>query len=253
MTTILAPYHLDEYVPDLGAAMPAEVEVTTVTKELGDGDVWTRMAQLHEVVAEQVAAAVPSASNGVPITVLSGDCMVVLGTTAGLQRAGVDASLVWFDAHGDVQTLETTASGYVGGIPLRILTGYRPELSASRLGLRPVAEDRVLLVDARDLDPPEVEFLSTAGIRRCEVDDVSTDVLPDGPLLVHVDFDVVAPPELPGLRFPAEGGPTVDSVLAAITRILATGRVVALDVGCTWDPSTPDTDGARARLLSALV
>jgi arginase family enzyme len=59
----------------------------------------------------------------------------------------------WFDAHGDVQTLETTASGYLGGLPLRLLVGYRPELIATGLGLRPVPEHQVLLVGARDLDP----------------------------------------------------------------------------------------------------
>jgi arginase len=52
----------------------------------------------------------------------------------------VDAGIVWIDAHGDVQTLETTASGYLGGLPLRLLVGYRPELIADRLGLRPVPE-----------------------------------------------------------------------------------------------------------------
>ncbi len=59
--------------------------------------------------------------------------------------------IVWLDAHSDVQTLETTASGYLGGLPLRLLIGYRPGLIAARLGLRPVAEQRVLLAGARDL------------------------------------------------------------------------------------------------------
>ena len=72
---------------------------------------------------------------------------------AGLQRAGLDPAVVWFDGHGDVQSLETTTSGYLGGLPLRILVGYRPELIADALGLRPVPEERAVLVDARDLDP----------------------------------------------------------------------------------------------------
>ena len=72
--------------------------------------------------------------------VLSGDCTTWLGTVAGLQRAGLDPGIAWFDAHGDVQTLETTTSGYLGGLPLRQLTGYRPGLIADGLGLRPVPE-----------------------------------------------------------------------------------------------------------------
>jgi arginase family enzyme len=52
--------------------------------------------------------------------VISGDCTTALGTVAGLQHAGMDQRLVWFDPHRDVQALETTASGYLGGLPLRV-------------------------------------------------------------------------------------------------------------------------------------
>jgi arginase len=122
------PYHLDEYLPDLDLPLaPAAV----VTADLPPGDPWERLAFLYSRVARAVA--------GGPAVVESGDCTTALGTVAGLHHAGVDPAIVWFDAHGDVQTLETTASGYLGGLPLRLLAGYRPELIAGRLGLRPVA------------------------------------------------------------------------------------------------------------------
>ena len=105
---------------------------------------------------------------GCPV-VMSGDCNTSAGIMAGLQRAGADPAIVWFDAHGDVQTLETTTSGYLGGLALRLLTAYRPELIAARLGLRPVPEDRIVLAGARDLDPPEVTYLAGAQITRREV------------------------------------------------------------------------------------
>ena len=123
------------------------------------------------------------------------------------QRAGSVAGIVWLDAHGDVQTLETTASGYLGGLPLRLLVGYRPELIAARLGLRPVPEQQVLLVGARDLDPPEVSYLDSAPVRRAQVADLDRAVLPDGPVYLHIDLDVIDSAEIPGLRFPAPGGP----------------------------------------------
>jgi arginase len=62
------------------------------------------------------------------LTSRSGDCTTALGAVAGLQHAGIDPGIVWLDAHGDAQTLETTASGYLGGLPLRLLVGYRPGL-----------------------------------------------------------------------------------------------------------------------------
>ena len=141
---------------------------------------------------------------------------------------------MWFDAHGDVQTLETTTSGYLGGMPLRMLVRYRPELMARPLGLRPVAERQVALVDARDLDPPELSYLERSEIRRLRVEDVHARDLPDGPIYLHVDIDVVDPAELPGLRFPAPDGPGLDAVAAALHRVRKTGRVAALGLACTW-------------------
>ena len=228
------PYHLDERLADLD--WPAEAD-HVVTVDLPDGDPWVRMAALYDRVARLVAR-VPTP------TVLSGDCTTSLAVVAGLQRAGTDPAIVWFDAHGDVQTPETTASGYLGGMPLRLLVGHRPELIADALGLVPVAEDRVVLVDARDLDPPEVQYLRTSGIQRCEVASLTDDRLPRGPLYLHLDVDVVTPSQLPGLRFPATGGPSLHVVASAVQRVLATGRVVATGVACTWWPG----HGAGARI-----
>lgn len=233
---LCVPYHLDEYLPDLDLPLAAR---TAVTADLPDGDVWERMAVLYSRVASAVAE---RAGRGDGTILVSGDCTTALGTMAGLQRGiGDDPGIVWFDAHGDVQTPETTASGYVGGYPLRLLAGYRPELIAGRLGLRPVAEHRILLAGARDLDPPEVTYLAAARIRRCEVSDLTAGpaaagLLPDGPLYLHVDLDVIDSAALPGLRFPAPGGPAPGEVAAALRTVLATGRVAAVGVACTWYP-----------------
>ena len=163
MTVLRVPYHLDEYLP--GLDLPLE-STQTITAELPAGDTWTRLTVLYRRVADAVARA---AGDGRRPVVLSGDCTTSLGIVAGLQHAGLDPGIVWFDAHGDVQTLETTASGYLGGLPLRILAGYRPELIAGGLELRPVPEHRIVLVGARDLDPPEVTYLASAAISQIEV------------------------------------------------------------------------------------
>ncbi|WP_239647856.1 arginase family protein [Nocardiopsis ganjiahuensis] len=250
MTILCVPYHLDEYLP--GFRFPLRVEPVTVRGNLPDANRWARMAALHEEVADRVADQVWAGR--VP-TVLSADCMVALGTTAGVQRAGVDPAVVWFDAHGDVQTMETSASGYEGGIPLRVLAGYRPDPATDRLGLRDIPEERLLLVDGRDLDPPEEEYLRASAVRRSKVADIGSGTLPDGPLLLHVDLDVIDAAEAPGLLFPTPGGPGAEEVLAAVRTVLDTGRVTALSIGCTWRPDEEldADDGPRARLVSALV
>ncbi|WP_062982036.1 arginase family protein [Nocardia anaemiae] len=224
---LLVPYHLDEYRPEMDVPITPDA---VVTAELPDvDDPWARMAVLYDAVADRVAE---SAIRGERAIVASGDCTTALGTVAGLQRAGLDPALVWFDAHGDVQTLETSASGYHGGFPLRMLVGYGRHLMADRIGLRDIPEERAVLVGGRDLDPPEVEYLRTARIRHRPVDDLGD--LPDGPLCLHVDFDVVTPDDLPGLLFPAPDGPTLDEVSAAVRAVLATGRVAAFGLACTW-------------------
>jgi len=230
VAALQVPYHLDEYLPDLDFPLEA---AQIISAALPSGDTWARLGVLYRQVAGAVAS---TARHGGRPVVVSGDCTTALGTVAGLQHVGIDAGIVWFDAHGDVQTLETTASGYLGGLPLRLLVGYRPELISAALGLRPVAEQRVLLAGARDLDPPEVTYLDDALISRAEVAGLDAAVLPDGPLYVHLDLDVIDPFAVPGLRYPAVGGPGCAEVAAALRLLLATGRVAAVGIACTWHP-----------------
>jgi arginase len=243
MTTIVVPYHLDVMQSTFDSALPAD---ETVIVDLPEGTPWERLAVLYEAVARRVHEARD------PI-VVSNDCTTALGTVAGLQRRHPeDLAIVWFDGHGDVQTPETTASGYLGGMPLRLLVGYHPELIGAGLGLRPVPEERVVLVGARDLDPPEAQYLEDSRISRVEVADVSSVDLPDGPLYLHVDFDVVTPEELPGLLFPAPDGPSLAAVSRAIRAVVDTGRVVGVGLACTWRPSEAATAAIRPHLEAAL-
>ena len=246
MSIIQVPYHLDEYLPDLDVPLPPDV---VITPDLPGGDVWGRLGALYSSLAAAVAG---EAGRGGRPVVMSGDCTTALGTMSGLQWAGIEAGIVWFDAHGDVQTLETTTSGYLGGLPLRLLVGYRPELIAARLGLRAVPERQVTLVGARDLDPPEVSYLAGARIRRCEVGEVDA-ALPGGPLYVHLDLDVVDPAQQPGLRFPAPGGPSPAQVTGALDAVLGTGRVAAIGVACTWYPGHSAAAQLRDHLGAALT
>ena len=231
MTVIGVPYHLDEYLPDLDLT-PAPAEL--ITLELPAGEIWSRLAVLYTAVARAVTRG--RAEDGRLVVVASGDCLTALGTLAGLQAAGIEPGIVWFDAHGDVQTPETSSSGYLAGMALRLLTGYRPELIASRLGLKPVPEDRIVLVGARDLDPPEVTYLDQTPIRRCQVTDLPVAELPDGPLYVHVDLDVIDGAQLPGVRYPTPGGPDAGQVADALGLLLGTVRVAAVGIACSWFP-----------------
>jgi arginase len=250
MPLIAVPYHLDELLPDLDLPLPADAQVDELTVDLPDADVWTRFATLYDAVAGLVE---DSARANPVTTVVSGDCTVTIGMTAGLQRAGIDPSIVWVDAHGDVQSLETTTSGYLGGMALRFLLGYRPDLVVDRLGIRPPATDNVVLVDARDLDQAETDFLTSTGLKTLTLGDLAVEALPPGPLLVNFDLDVLDPAVIPGVRYPAANGPTIEAILTAADTIFSTGRVAALNIACTWNPGHEDPQGFRAQLVAALV
>lgn len=236
MTVIAVPFHLDEHLPDLDLPLAAD---RTIAPDLPPGTPWERMAALYEEVADAVAA--QARAGRVPV-VVSGDCTTSLGVVAGLQRAGHDPHVVWFDAHGDVQTPQTSSSGYLGGFPVRQLVGGSDRTAPERLGLRPVPERDVVLVDARDLDPPEAQYLARSGIRRVPVDRVG-DV--GKPVYLHVDVDVTNPDDLPGLLFAAPGGPSLAAVTDAVRGIVAAGGVVAVGIACTYRRGS----GAAPRLV----
>jgi arginase len=239
VTVIAVPFHLDEHLPGLELPLAAD---RTIAPELPPGAPWERMAVLYEEVAGAVAT--ETRAGRVPV-VVSGDCTTSLGVVAGLQRAGRDPRVVWFDGHGDVHTPQTTASGYLGGFPLRQLVGESDRTAPDRLGLRPVPEEDVVLVDARDLDPPEADYLAHSRIRRAPVDEVG-DV--PGPVYLHVDVDVTDSGDLPGLLFPAPGGPALTAVTDAVRNIVAAAGVAAVGLACTYRPGS----GAD-RLLAGLA
>ncbi|MDI1461398.1 arginase family protein [Catellatospora sp. KI3] len=245
MTIIAIPYHQDEQLDP--ADLPIAADTTVEARFAPGADRWQRLVQVHDTVAAAVAG------SPVPPTVVSGDCLVAIGVTAGLQRAGLDPGVVWFDAHGDVHTMASSTSGYLGGMALRWLVGGDPELVTGPLGLRPLAEDRAVLVDARDLDPAEHDYLRTAAVTHRQVAGLDAADLPTGPLLLHVDVDVIDSAEVPGLRFPVPGGPDGGTVLAALRRVLATGRVAALHLACPWRPTTDADRAARTELLARLT
>jgi arginase len=217
------PFHLDDRLPAFDLGVPADAEVTA---QLPPGaDPWTRMAALYEQVADAVGAG--------GAVVASGDCTTSLGVLAGLQRAGRDPAVVWFDAHADFHTAGTTTSGYLGGMPLSLAVGLGDLALPRALRLRPVREDRVVLVDARDTDPGEQRLLAASAVTRTTVAGLPG-VVPDGDLYVHLDVDVCAPAEVPDLLYPVDGGAPVADVLAAVRSLVATGRVAAIGLAATW-------------------
>ena len=114
-----------------------------------------------------------------------------------------------------------------------------------RLGFEPVYDDRV---------NEQRGYLAGSALGRADVERIGPASLPPGPVLVHVAVDVIDASEVPGLRFPVSGGPGADTVLAAVARLVATGRVVAVDLACPWFEATDRAAATtRADLLARFV
>ena len=241
---LTVPFHVAERVD--GFPLPAGA--TAVVPELPAGTAQDRMIALFRALADGVAA-------GDVRRVYSGDCMAPLGVLAGLERRGIRPFIVWLDAHGDFNTWETTPSGYIGGMPLAILVGKEERRMLDGIGLETIAENRILLSDAREVDPREGVALSRSAVRIARLEELPGLIPQEGPIYLHLDLDVVRPSQMPALRYPAAGGPTLDQVGDFIEGLAKTGRLVCATIGCTWDPShaeAPEAFAATEKLASRL-
>jgi arginase len=229
---IVSPWHLDEHIP--AWAVPAGV-TALVRPSLPAVSQLQRMNLLYQEAATTVAQAAR------PL-LLSGDCPAAIGAVAGLQRRYDDVAVVWLDGHGDFNTPATTISGYLGGMPLAVLTGRAPELISDPLGLRPVADDDVVLADARDLDPAERDALAASQVRCVAADPaaIRSALRPLGrtPVYLHIDVDVIDSSQLPGLRYPAGPGPALAWISECVADVITTAEVIGACIACTWLPES---------------
>jgi arginase family enzyme len=154
--------------------------------------------------------------------VLGGCCCSHVGAVKGLATHHDRIGIVWFDAHGDLNTPETSPSGNQWGMPLRML-----------IDSGVVDAHDVALVGARNLDPPEVEFIAAAGIHD------NPDAVLDRVDCVYValDCDVFEPSEL-SVFMPEPGGPTLTQVERMLGSIRTSGAVVGAGfTGLAPDPA----------------
>jgi arginase len=244
---IFTPFFLDKPIEDLD---DLEAQDWIVNRpDLADGEAQKRMLSLYEPLAEAVETAVREGKRPVSI---AGDCCASLGMYAGLQRAGLAPNLIWFDAHGDFNTWETSPSGFLGGMPLAWLVGRGEQTIPRGLGITSLAEYMVTLTDARDLDPLEAEAVASSAVNHLElVSDLNHAPLPWGPIWVHFDVDVIDVNEAPAVSYPANGGPSV-RILGEVFQNLAASRQVKAVSVSLWNPEL-DADGRTQKVVLSLL
>ncbi|HED12600.1 MAG TPA: arginase family protein [Gammaproteobacteria bacterium] len=239
---VVTPYFLDEPVWPL---LDLADDDYLINQPLLMGeDTQSRMSSLHRPLSEFVSHTVLV---GIRPVSISGDCCSSIGVLAGLQKAGVDASLIWFDAHGDFNTPQTSPSGFLGGMPLAMLVGRGDQIMPAAVGLRPLAEEKVILTDGRDLDSGERILVEQSRITHLANSEQLLDYsLPEGPLYVHFDVDILNADEASAHNYPVKGGSSSSVIRSVYQRLAATGRVVAASLS-SWNPKL-DRDGNTRRL-----
>lgn len=245
--TILTPYFLDEYRPSLEQLLPKAN--ARIGHELDAAVKLARMAALQEELAVAVHSAL---GKGLFPLSLAGDCCKTLGVAAGLQRAGIHPTLVWLDAHGDFNTWETTPSGFLGGMPLAWLCGLGDDTLLQASTISPLPTSQVVLSDGRDLDAGEAQLVAQSGILHLpSLSQLLTWQIPNQPLWIHLDMDVLRLQDLGAVAYPAEGGATLAELTAVLERLFASGQVCALSV-TPWDTVQDSTPATRQKFYTLL-
>jgi arginase len=235
---------LGHTVKDLGSVPVPE---PTATPEPED-----KLKYLDEVVcvANELAKRVEGVmrSGSTPI-ILGGDHSISLGSASGVANAVQSPGIIWFDAHTDFNTSQTSPSGNIHGMILGALCGYgNPEVGDSALvnvagGGPHIDPRRVVIVGARDIDPGERTLLKASGVHiftMADIDRLGMDhvtrkaitLASEGAPGIHVSFDLdgVDPNDAPGVGTPVPGGMTWREAHLAMELVADSGKLLSLDL-----------------------
>ena len=230
-------------VRELGAVFVREPEVCPVGE--------AHVKYLHEVVSccvelrDKTLACLQSGA--IPL-VLGGDHSIAIGSIAAQaihhRERGRPVGVVWFDAHADMNTPESSPSGNIHGMPLGVCLGNgAPELTSLAGGPPALDPRHVALVGVRDLDSEERRIVQASGVRcytMSEIDERGIAVCLDEALArategtagVHLSFDLdgVDPEYAPGVGTPVPGGLTYREAHLACEKAAHTGRLLGMDL-----------------------
>jgi arginase len=230
-------------VEDIGnLRIPDRASISGVSSPLGF------LPTITDVCRELAAATAHAVRDGCAPLVLGGDHSLGAGSVAGVSTAlaerGQRLGLVWLDAHGDLNTPDSTLSGNIHGMPVAHLLGHGDERMAGIASPAPaVRAGNVALVGIRDLDPAEREHARRFGVRLFtmrEVDERGLKAVMEEAIAltgegtdgIHLslDMDWIDPDEAPGVGTAVRGGATYREAHLAMEMLADTGRVLSMDV-----------------------
>jgi arginase len=210
-----------------------------------------RAKYLHEIavacqsLADQVEHILDAGA--IPI-ILGGDHSIAIGSVAGLasfyRKRDSRVGVIWFDAHGDMNTPETSPSGNIHGMPFAAILGHGVQELTHISGFAPkVSPEDCVLIGARSVDREEAMALRESGIRVItmrELDERGMSTVMDEAMWlasrrtagfhVTMDMDFVDPDYAPGVGTPVPGGPTYRESHLAMEKIADSGKLLSFEL-----------------------
>jgi arginase len=206
------------------------------------------LQEIAETCGDVASAAEKALSEGFLPLVLGGDHSIAAGVAAGVashfRKDKKQIGYLWLDAHGDMNTPESSPSGNVHGMPLAAIMGYgAPEL-VDLLGFKPKAEPgNIVIVGARDLDAQERKIVKKSGIHVFTMRDIDErgmrEVMADAlkyamddtaGIAVSLDMDFVDPSDAPGVGTPVRGGVTYREAHLALEMIADSKNMISFEL-----------------------
>lgn len=245
------------------AGAEVELEIVELREHERDRSGASEVGAAFELVG-LVAARVRQAldDDAFPV-VLSGSCFAGIGVVAGIAESF--PGVVWFDAHGDFNTPDSTVDGYVDGMGVAILTGAAWPTMVDGVGATTVPESAVVLVGARDFDDLEERRLGASDVRHLAPLDIDSgeavalaaDELEPAPtgLYVHVDLDVLDSDEARVNIYSVPGGLSAAQLESQVRALLDSHPVRAFSL-TAYDPEVDEDERVppiAIRLLQAVA
>lgn len=222
--------------------LPASSTMTVDVPSGAGSDLGTAVQRLSAVqfVRDELRATLRDVA--APSITVGGDCGVDLGAA---DHANADGSMavLWIDAHGDLNTPESSPSGAFSGMVLRTLLGDGPAEVAPAYPLAPAS---VVLVGTRSLDDEEDRYITEHGIRMISADEITPDAIVEAitatgasRVYLHVDLDCLDPSELACVSYPEPFGLSVTQLIDVITAARRTLPLAGAAI-TEFAPATPD-------------
>lgn len=212
--------HLD--LPDIDEIeVPESNHLTAINDILGYHDILSQLGACADLIQSRAPET---------ILVIGGDCGVEpIPVTFLNQQLKNDFALVWFDAHGDLNTPQSSPSGHFHGMPLRTICGQGDPAIINKC-FSVLDPGQIILAGTRDLDPPEAAFVEQNSISclSCHTmqqhpGSVSDAIIKKGftNVYIHIDLDVLDPETYLNVKHPTPGGVAVETLLHCIRDLSA--------------------------------